>query len=135
MDLNSITLTGRVATAPKLAHTSGGKSIAEFRLAVNRGPKRDAMFVTVKAWEKQAQFIMDYVSTGRIVSVQGQLDVRAVGEGEARRTYVDIVAAPMGVNLVGPAPQTDSAAAPSTAPARKVAASTGTLDWSGTFGN
>lgn len=80
MDQNSVNLVGRLAADPKLYPNDDPKRMrVQFRLAVNRGGRKDADgkdlvdFIMVTAFGKKASAIADHTHKGKEVAVQGEL--------------------------------------------------------------
>ena len=77
-----------------------GKKIASFRLAVNNPLNdKDTIFIKVDTWEKQAEFVGNYVKKGSSVSVIGRLKLET-WEKDGRKNSAVIVVADR-VNFVG----------------------------------
>lgn len=79
--LNRIILIGRLTRDPELRYTPAGNPVAAFTLAVDRpfrkaGGEREADFIPVIAWRKLGETISQYVGKGRLVAVEGRLQVR-----------------------------------------------------------
>lgn len=90
--MNIVALIGNVASEPELRHTSSGKPICTFRLAVARPGSEEADFFTIAAWDRQAEVCAEYLAVGRRVSVEGRLH-NAPWESEgSRRRRVEVVA-------------------------------------------
>ena len=90
--MNSIVLTGRVATIPESKSTQDGLDICTFKLAVNRPSKDQAMFISIKAFGKQAQNCQKYLVKGQEVSVHGRLVVETYDRNGQKLTWVEVVA-------------------------------------------
>lgn len=98
--VNSVVLVGRVATDPEMRYTQNGVAVTNFRLAVNRMPRRDsdedpgADFIDIVTWRQTAEFCGNYLAKGALVSVEGRLQVRSwqTQDGQPRRS-VEVVAA------------------------------------------
>ena len=93
--LNKVFLIGNLTRDPELRYTSSGVAVANLRLAVNRKYKdksgelkEDTCFVTVTAWEKQAETCNQYLQKGRAVFVEGRLQSRSweTPDGQKRNT-------------------------------------------------
>ena len=93
--LNKVFLIGNLTRDPELRYTSSGVAVANLRLAVNRKYKdksgelkEDACFVTVTAWDKQAEICNQYLQKGRAVFVEGRLQSRSweTPDGQKRNT-------------------------------------------------
>jgi single-strand DNA-binding protein len=91
--LNKVILIGRVANDPELKYTPSGVAVATFRVAVNRPfsnaqGEREADFIDVVAWRQAAEFAANFLSKGRLVAVEGRLQIRSyqAQDGSRRRT-------------------------------------------------
>lgn len=95
---NACFFIGRLAAEPEHKYTPGGKSVVNFRLAVNRPKKTDekestADFFDIIAWESTADFVANYVGKGRLVSVESRCQVRTYQDKEGNnRRVVEFVA-------------------------------------------
>ncbi len=97
--LNRIVLIGRLVRDPDPRTTNTGKSVVEFSIAVDKKFKSQdpsqptADFFRVKAWEKTADFVSNYLTKGRLVAVEGRLETRKYvdKDGNNREVY-EIVA-------------------------------------------
>jgi single-strand DNA-binding protein len=94
--LNRIILIGRLATDPELKYTPSGIAVTQFRLAVDRpmsaearqnGQEKQADFISIVAWRQSAEFAANYLGKGRLVAVEGRLQVReyVTQDGQKRR--------------------------------------------------
>jgi single-strand DNA-binding protein len=96
--LNRVILIGRLTADPELRYTPSGVPVASFRLAVDRqfkrqGGERETDFINIVAWRQSAEFAANYLGKGRLISVEGRLQVRqwTTQDGQ-RRTSYDVVA-------------------------------------------
>ncbi len=96
--LNKVLLIGNLTKDPELRYTSSGVAVANLRLAVNRKYKdksgewkEDTCFITVAAWDKQAEVCNQYLHKGRPVFVEGRLQSRSweTNDGQ-KRTTIDV---------------------------------------------
>ena len=93
--INQVILMGRLTRDPEQRTTTTGKTIASFSIAVDRGGQEDAAdFFNVTAWEKLGDLVMQYVTKGRRVLVQGRLrqdswDDKETGKKQSR---IEVVA-------------------------------------------
>lgn len=86
--LNRVILIGRLTRDPELKYTPNGTAVATFTLAVNRRfNKEQTDFIDVVAWRQTAEFCANYGSKGRLVAVEGRLQVRSyeTKEGQKRK--------------------------------------------------
>jgi single-strand DNA-binding protein len=91
--VNVVTLIGNLATEVELREFGPEKKVANFVLAVDRG-NRDggADFVSVSAWDRQAELCAEYLGKGRRIAVDGRLKSRSWEEDGKRRSAVEVVA-------------------------------------------
>jgi single-strand DNA-binding protein len=96
--LNKVILIGRLVRDPELRYTSTGTAVANFTLAVDRSflnqkGEREADFIRIVTWAKLAEICANNLSKGRLVAVDGQLQVRSYEDKDGnKRTAVDVVA-------------------------------------------
>lgn len=97
--LNSVILIGRLTKDPELKYTQSGKAVATFTLAVNRGyanaqGEREADFIPIVVWQKQAENCANYIGKGSLVAVEGRIQVRTYDakDGSGRRWVTEVVA-------------------------------------------
>ena len=129
--LNSVILMGRLVADPELRTTTTGKSVATFRIAVDRGysknaAERTADFITIVAWEQTANFVCRYFTKGSMIAIQGSIQTRQYEDKTgAKRTAFEVVARE--VSFCGSKNETGTtggnyvAAAPAQAPAYQTA--------------
>ena len=92
--LNRVLLSGRMGKDPELRHTNSGTAVASFSLAVDRDFKdkqtgeRATDWFDVTVWRSTAEYVSRYGSKGRVVNVDGKLQVRewTDKDGNKRRT-------------------------------------------------
>ena len=96
MDLNRVILIGRLASDPEKKYTPSGIAVTQFRLAVNRpmsaearqsGQEKQTDFISIVAWRQSAEFAATYLGKGRLVAVEGRLQIReyVTQDGQKRR--------------------------------------------------
>lgn len=96
--LNRVILIGRLANDPELKYTPSGIPVSSFRLAVDRpfsnaNGERETDFIDVVVWRQSAEFAANYLSKGRLVAVDGRLQIRTwVAQDGARRRSAEVVA-------------------------------------------
>lgn len=95
--LNRVVLIGRLANDPELKYTASGIPVATFRLAVDRRPnaqgERETDFIPIVAWRQSAEFAANYLTKGRLLAVDGRLQIRSwVAQDGTRRTIAEVVA-------------------------------------------
>jgi single-strand DNA-binding protein len=96
--LNRIVLIGRLTRDPELRFTSSGTAVANFTLAVDRQRpnaqgEREADFIRIVVWGKQGETCANYLNKGRLVAVDGRLQVRTYQAQDGQnRTAAEVVA-------------------------------------------
>ena len=95
--LNCVTLMGRLVADPEIRTTTTGKSVASFRIAVDRAFSKDgnrqADFITIVAWEKTAEFIGKHFSKGSMIAIQGKIQTRSYEDSNGnKRTAFEVKA-------------------------------------------
>ena len=96
--LNKVFLQGRLVADPDLRHTQQGTPVASYRLAVDRGYKskdpnaQNADFVNVVSWRNTAEFVCKYFTKGRMMLVEGRLQMRDYTDKDGnRRVAAEVV--------------------------------------------
>jgi single-strand DNA-binding protein len=91
---NKVILVGRVTRDPELRYTPNGRPVAQFGLAVDRprsssGGDKETDFFDVVVWQQTAEFAAKYATKGRLVLIDGRLQVRSyeTQEGQKRKSY------------------------------------------------
>jgi single-strand DNA-binding protein len=96
--VNKVILAGRLTADPELKYTPSGLPVVHFRIAVDRPFKnaqgeREADFIDVVAWRQRAEFVSKYFSKGKLIFVDGRLEVRTWETPEhERRRMVEVQA-------------------------------------------
>jgi single-strand DNA-binding protein len=97
--LNKVILIGRLATDPELKYTPSGVALTTFRLAVNRSftskttGERETDFIDIVAWRQSAEFAANYLNKGRLVAIDGSLQIRTwVAQDGTNRSRAEVVA-------------------------------------------
>ena len=119
--LNHITLMGRLVAAPELRRTSSGIPVASFRIACDRafapkdGGEKKCDFITCVAWRQTGEFISKYFTKGRMIVVEGRLEMRDWNDKDGnKRISAEIN---VGNAYNAPAPSYGGYSAPAAAPA------------------
>lgn len=79
--LNVVVLVGNLAQDPELRHTPSGVAVCDFTLAVNRPftnkeGAREADFIDIVAWQKQAELAARFLKKGNKAAIHGHLQIR-----------------------------------------------------------
>jgi len=96
--INRAVLVGRLTKDPELRKTSNDTAVTSFRLAVNRAftnrqGEREADFIQVVVWRRQAENVAKYVKKGSLVGVEGRIQTRSYDDQQGVRKFiVEVVA-------------------------------------------
>lgn len=96
--LNSVIIMGRLTRDPEMRHTQNGTAVASLTLACDRDfkPKsgeKETDFIDVVVWGKTAEFAANYFTKGRMVIVEGRLQVRGWQDKDGnKRKSTEVVA-------------------------------------------
>ena len=92
--LNRVILIGRLTRDPELRYLQNGTAVATFSLAVNRKyNKEETDFIDIVAWRQLAEHCANYLSKGRLVAVEGRLQIRSYEDKEGqKRKAAEVVA-------------------------------------------
>ena len=96
--MNRVDLIGRPTKNPELRYTTSNIPVAQFTLAVNRtftnqNGEKEADFINVIVWDKQAENVSKYVTKGKLISVEGRLQTRSYDDKDGKKVYVTEVVA------------------------------------------
>ena len=91
--MNKVCLIGRLTRDPELRYTSSNRAVASFTLAVNRqftnqSGEREADFIPIVVWGKQAENVKNYINQGSQVAVEGRIQTRSYDDQNGQRRYV-----------------------------------------------
>lgn len=92
--LNHIVLIGRLVRDPELRYTSNGTPVANFTLAVERNYRNqqgetDVDYIKIVTWRKLAENVAHHLGKGRLVAVEGALQIRKSKGKNDNRTYIN----------------------------------------------
>ena len=96
--MNRACLVGRITTKPELRYTSGNIPVTRFSLAVNRNftnqqGQREADFINIVVWRKQAENVCNFLDKGSLVSVEGRIQTGSYdGQDGTKRYTFEVVA-------------------------------------------
>lgn len=96
--LNSVILIGRLTRDPELRYTGSGVAVVRFTLAVDRPftdqqGERQADFIDIVAWRRLAETVSNHLQKGRLVAVNGRLQIRSYDAQDGQRRRVAEVVA------------------------------------------
>ncbi len=95
--LNNVILIGRLTRDPELRYSPNGVAIGKFTLAVDRRIRQEegqqADFIPIVVFNKQAENCANYIKKGRLVAVEGRIQVRNYEDKEGQRRWITEVIA------------------------------------------
>ncbi len=96
--LNKVLIIGNLTRDPELRYTPAGTAVANLRMATNRKfkdkngeAKQEVCYLTVVAWDKQAEVCNQYLRKGSPLFVEGRLQSRSWdGPDGKKRTVMEV---------------------------------------------
>ncbi len=95
--MNRVMLIGRFTAKPELKYTGSNVPYTRFTIAVNRqfnnqDGNRDADFINIVAWRKQAEVICNYFDKGNQIAVEGRIQTGSYDAQDGSKRYTtDVV--------------------------------------------
>lgn len=97
--LNHITIMGRLTKDPELRRTGSGIAVASFTVAVDRdysdkdSGEKETDFIDCVAWRQTGEFVSKYFTKGRMIVVDGRLQIRGWTDKDGnKRRNAEIIA-------------------------------------------
>ncbi|WP_313150748.1 single-stranded DNA-binding protein [Lysinibacillus capsici] len=95
--INRVVLVGRLKKDVDLSYTPSGVAKAQFTLAVNRtftnqSGDREADFINIQAWRKQAENAANFLKKGSLVGIDGKLQSGSYERDGQRIYFTNVVA-------------------------------------------
>lgn len=97
--INRVVLVGRLTKDPDLRYTASNVPVASFTIAVSRpfvnqsSGERDADFIPVVIWRKQAENVKKFLVKGSLTGVEGRIQTRNYDDKDGTRRYVTEIVA------------------------------------------
>ena len=96
--MNKVFLIGRLTRDPELRYTGSNTPVATFSLAVNRNftnqqGEREADFINIVVWRKQAENVKNFLTQGSQVAIDGRIQTRSYDDNNGQKRYVTEVVA------------------------------------------
>ena len=94
---NKVVLIGRLTRDPEMRYTTSGLAVTSFSIAVDRRSKnqqgeKQTDFFRCTAWRQSAEFVSNYASKGRLVAVEGRIELnKFTGQDGIEKQSADIV--------------------------------------------
>lgn len=93
---NKVFLIGRLTRDPEYRLTPSGIAVTKFTIAIDRFRKQEgensADFIRVVAWRRLAEICNQFLKKGRLVSVEGRLQVDSYEKDGEKRYVYDVIA-------------------------------------------
>ncbi len=96
--LNRVDLIGRLVADPELKYTTSGVPVSNFTVAVDRNFKNqqgeyETDFIRVVVWRNQAELVSKSLQKGRLIAVEGRLQIRQYQTDDGqKRSIAEVVA-------------------------------------------
>lgn len=96
--INNVTLVGRLTKDPELKYTPSGVALSRFTLAVNRTfsnqqGEKEADFINILVWRKQAENVANFLRKGSMAGVVGRIQTSNFEGQDGKRVYMTEVVA------------------------------------------
>lgn len=93
--MNIVILMGRICGEIETRYTATGTAVCSFTVAVDRDRKdsagnRQTDFLRCKAFGKTAEFVQSYFSKGKMIGVEGSIQIDRVEKEGQKRDYISI---------------------------------------------
>jgi single-strand DNA-binding protein len=90
--MNRVCLVGRLTAKPELKYTSSNIAVTRFSIAVNRtfaskDGQREADFINVTVWRKQAENVCKYLNKGSQASIEGRIQTGSYDGQDGKKVY------------------------------------------------
>ena len=95
--MNRAMLIGRLTAKPELRYTNSNVPFARFTIAVNRpfnsqDGNREADFINIIVWRKQAEVICNYFDKGNLIAIEGRIQTGSYDDKDGNKRYTtDVV--------------------------------------------
>ena len=129
--INQVILLGRLTRDPEQRTTASGKNVVSFSIAVDRQSQDDqADFFNITAWDKLGDLVMQYLSKGRRVLIQGRLRQDSWEDKDTgkRQSRIEVTASDV-TFLDGPSGDNSGSTVPKTTKKEEVVTEIRRLKW------
>lgn len=95
--MNTVILIGRLVRNPEFKYTPNGNVVTTFTLAVdrpfkNQNGEKETDFIPIVTWNKLAENCANHLGKGRLVAVEGRLQIRSYKKDGQNRRIAEVVA-------------------------------------------
>ena len=90
--MNRVVLIGRLTAKPELRYTGSNLPFTRFSIAVNRNftnaqGQREADFINIVVWRKQAENVCNFLNKGSLVAIEGRIQTGSYDGQDGNRRY------------------------------------------------
>jgi single-strand DNA-binding protein len=112
--MNTVTITGRFCADPEMKITpTAGKAVTTVRVAINEPGRPNGVFIDLQAWDKTAEFIASYGTSGRLFEATARLALDQWDDAEGgKHAKHYLVTGPYQFRFLDKAAATDEPEAP-----------------------
>ncbi len=95
---NKAFLVGRLVRDPEMRLTGSGIPVTQFTLAINRPGRREdateqtADFIRITAWRRLGEICNEYLKKGKLVYIDGRLQLGSYEKDGEKRVIAEVVA-------------------------------------------
>ena len=93
--MNKTFLIGRLVRDPEYRMTPSGVPLCRFSIAIDRIPKQEnqsADFIRIVTWRRLAEICNQYLKKGKLVSIEGRLQIDSYEKDGEKRISAEVVA-------------------------------------------
>ena len=93
--MNKTFIIGRLVRDPDFRLTPSGVALCRFSVAVDRIPKQEnqsADFIRVVAWRRLAEICNQYLKKGKLIAIEGRLQIDSYDKDGEKRFSAEVVA-------------------------------------------
>ncbi len=93
--LNRTILVGRLTADPEVRYTANEIPVAKFAIAVerpSRNGEKEADFINIVAWRGLAKICGEYLKKGKLIAIEGRLQIRKYEKDGENKYFTEIVA-------------------------------------------
>lgn len=96
--MNRVVLIGRLTAKPELRYTGSNLPFTRFSVAVNRTftnnqGQREADFINIVVWRKQAENVCNFLNKGSLVAIEGRIQTGSYDAQDGSKRYTTEVVA------------------------------------------
>jgi single-strand DNA-binding protein len=95
MDINSVTMIGRLGKDPELKYTQNEKAVCSLNVALNDGygDTQHTSWINVVCWGKTAENVAKYCVKGSQIAIVGRLSQRSWDDKDGNKRYaIEVIA-------------------------------------------